>query len=235
MANAQKVDGNTAIARVDAVVRDVFAGVAVLCGLVEELYARAESQGRLPTTGDLAAIRPTLLDHLARGDPPLAGTGVIAAPNALADQPRWLEWWRTPVGGSGPCPLTVDLDPQSIGGYEYTSAEWFSAPLRSGEPVVVGPYVDYAGTDEYILTFASPIKSGDRFLGVAAADIRAGDFERAMFPILDAVGPGSALVNGFGRVIASNTPDVILGSLLPADRGHRSTTLDCAPWTLVTI
>jgi hypothetical protein len=81
---------------------------------------------------------------------------------------------------------------------------------------VVGPYVDYAGTDEYILTFSCPISRDERFLGVAAADVRASDLEQVMLPLLNAVGPASLLVNAIGRVVASNTPDIIVGSLTPA-------------------
>ena len=127
-----------------------------------------------------------------------------------------------------PLPLTVDLDTGNIGSYDYPLAPWFDVPYRTGRRVVVGPYVDYAGTDEYILTFAAPISSDAGFFGVAAADIRTNDFERAMLPTLNSEGPATVLVNATGRVLASNTPAIIVGSMvhpggtrqeLPARRG----------------
>ncbi|MBN6041041.1 cache domain-containing protein [Amycolatopsis sp. 195334CR] len=242
MAHARDLDDRVATARVEALLNEVFAGIGALAAQVVALYERAGAEGRAPSTTDLAALRPAILAHLRGPGPALAGTGVIMAPELLADEPRWLEWLRLPLGSSEPCPLSVDLDPHSVAGYEYTSTEWFSAPRRTGRRVVVGPYVDYAGTDEYILTFAEPIRSGERFLGVAAADIRATDFEQSMLPVLDATAPRSALVNGFGRVIASNSPDTLLGLLAPEarqecalPRGDAWADCDGLPWSLRTV
>ncbi|AXB41736.1 cache domain-containing protein [Amycolatopsis albispora] len=242
MANAQELDDRVAATRVETLLNEVFAGVGALAARVVALYERASAEGRAPSTADLAALRPIILEHLRGPGPALAGTGVIMAPGLLADEPRWLEWLRLPLGSDEPCPLSVDLDPHSVAGYEYTSTEWFAAPRRSGRRVVVGPYVDYAGTDEYILTFAEPIRSGERFLGVAAADIRAGDFEQAMLPVLDATAPRAALVNAFGRVIASNSPETLLGLLAPEARQERPLPrggewADCdgLPWSIRTV
>lgn len=242
MANVQDIDQRPTAARVNSVIDSVFAGVHALCGLAVAVHERAAAEGRKPSTADLAAIRPAVFDHLASGRPLLAGTGVIAAPGSLADQPRWLEWWRTPRGSADPRPLSVDLDPHHIGGYEYTSTPWFDTPLRTGHRIVLGPYVDYAGTDEYILTFSCPVRHEQRFLGVTAADVRASDLEQVMLPVLDAVGPESLLVNATGRVIASNTPELIVGSLTPAARrtgdevpvGLGWVPCEGLPWYLVT-
>ncbi|MDV6011702.1 hypothetical protein [Haloechinothrix sp. LS1_15] len=226
-----------------SVIDAVFAGVDALRRLTVEVHERAAGEGRLPGTADLASIRPTVFQHLASGVPVISGTGVIAAPGSLADRPRWLEWWRTPRGSAAPRPLTVDLDPHHIGGYEYTSTTWFDKPRRTGQRVVVGPYVDYAGTDEYILTFSCPIRSAERFLGVAAADVRTSDLEAMMLPLLDAVAPVCLLVNATGRVITSNTVDAIAGALVP-ERLRRSSRIPVAqdgtpceglPWYLIWI
>ncbi|MFG3253548.1 cache domain-containing protein [Streptomyces sp. NPDC048172] len=234
----------TAAARAafEGVLREVFDGVAVLAGLAGALHRAAAAEGRSPASGELAAIRPTVLARLTAPGGVLAGTGVIAAPDVLADRSRWLEWWRLPHDRTGePYPLSVDLDPYSVGGYEYPAAEWFEIPHRTGRRAVVGPYVDYAGTDEYILTFSAPVLGEAGFFGVAAADVRATDLERAALPLLHATGPGTLLVNLSGRVLASNTPAVVAGSLAPS--GHRAGEAlpsgeewhECAglPWSLV--
>ncbi|MPZ79172.1 MAG: hypothetical protein GEV28_01735 [Actinophytocola sp.] len=228
-----------AAATVEAVLRDTFTGIDTLRSLAVDVHRRAVAEGRAPTTTDLETIRPTVLEHLSAHDR-LAGTGVIAAPGTLADQPRWLEWWRRSQSDGVPRPLAVDLDPGNVGSYEYPLAPWFDVPYRTGRRVVVGPYVDYAGTDEYILTFAAPITSDAGFFGVAAADIRANDFERAMLPMLNTEGPATLLVNSTGRVIASNTPATIVGSMVRPGHGDRRELpgddwSDCAglPWFLV--
>ncbi|PXY30314.1 hypothetical protein DI005_12210 [Prauserella sp. PE36] len=225
---------------VEALLRETFAGIDALRELAVGVHRDAHARGRAPTTADLEAIRPTVLRHLESADM-LAGTGVIAAPGTLADRPRWLEWWRRSPAGGSPRPLAVDLDPGNIGSYEYPVAPWFDVPCRTGRRVVVGPYVDYAGTDEYILTFAAPVTSEAGFFGVAAADIRATDIERATLPMLNAEGPASLLVNASGRVIASNTPATIVGSIVRRGHGerreltHGDDWADCAglPWFLV--
>jgi hypothetical protein len=232
-----------AATKVEALLRDTFDGIETLRSLATDVHRRALAQDRAPTSADLSTIRPTVLAHLSAHDR-LAGTGVIAAPGVLGDQPRWLEWWRRPPGGlssaADPLPLTVDLDTGNIGSYDYPLAPWFDVPCRTGHRVVVGPYVDYAGTDEYILTFATPISSEAGFFGVAAADIRANDLERAMLPTLNSEGPATALVNATGRVLASNTPAMIVGSMIhPRHDAHQlppgEDWADCVglPWFLV--
>jgi hypothetical protein len=220
-----------AATRVEALLREVFDDLDVLHDQVAELCERARAERRRPSSGDLAEIRPAVFAHLAKSGGRLNGTGVIAAPGMLADQPRWLEWWSKPGNSTEPRSLSVDLDPHHVGGYDYPAAEWFAVPQRTGRRVIVGPYVDYAGTDEYILTFARPVTVTDEFFGVTAADIRATDFEREMLPILDSTGTTSLLLNASGRVIASNTPSAIIGSLAPADRRRGHALLDGPDWT----
>lgn len=227
---------------------EVFAGLAELRELAAALPRSAGAEQRAPTTEDLATLRPAVLRRLDESAGLLAGTGVIAAPGALADRPRWLEWWRRPRGSDEPCPLRVELEPGGVGTYEYPAAEWFDVPCRTGRRVVAGPYVDYAGTDEYLLTFAVPVQSDGGFFGVAAADVRTSDLERAVLPLLESEGGPMLLVNASGRVVASNTPEAISGSLAPAapsagagDPPPRlpvgSALPDCAglPWALVRI
>lgn len=228
-----------AATRVETLLRDTFDGIDTLRRMAIEVHRQAVADGRAPTTADLSTIRPTVLAHLS-SHARLAGTGVIVAPGVLADQPRWLEWWRRPTAAGDPLPLTVDLDTGNIGSYDYPLAPWFDVPCRTGQRVVVGPYVDYAGTDEYILTFAAPITSDAGFFGVAAADIRTNDFERAMLPTLNSEGPATVLVNATGRVLASNTPATIVGSMIPAGGTHQKLPpgedwADCVglPWFLV--
>ncbi|MCX2730898.1 cache domain-containing protein [Saccharopolyspora sp. NFXS83] len=182
--------------------------------LGERLRAAHEATTAL-STEDLSALWEPIFDRLDARPGGLAGTGVILADGVLADRAHWLEWWQHRPGDT-PRFLQVDHDPDSVGFYDYANAPWFTAPRDSGRGVAVGPYVDFAGTDEYLVTLAVPVHAGDRFLGVAAADLRTGEFERALLRHLDPGLPPAVLVNQADRVIASNTPRRLPGALLTA-------------------
>ena len=54
-----------AATRVEALLRDTFAGIETLRALAIDVHRRAVAEGRAPTTADLSAIRPTVLAHLS--------------------------------------------------------------------------------------------------------------------------------------------------------------------------
>lgn len=173
----------------------------------------------------LAAERPrrdqlAIEEHCAEllrpgSQTPLAGAGVVVAPHLLDGDPYCLEWWQ--VGDDAlPCRLTADVDPASASFRDYTSLAWFDVPRRTGGPCVTGPYVDYLCTDQYTLTFTTPILEGERFLGVAGVDVLARWFDFLLLPPAD--GPGYdedlVVVNASGRVLASTGPDWVTGDLI---------------------
>ncbi|MFR9729290.1 hypothetical protein ACL03H_08680 [Saccharopolyspora sp. MS10] len=226
------------------------AAAAHLCGLLDELFGWcAELGSRLRTahaaaaaltTEELSELWQPIFDRLDAEPGLVAGTGVILADDVLGDRAHWLEWWQHRPGDT-PRFLQVDHDPDSVGFYDYAAAPWFTEPRRSGLAVAVGPYVDFAGTDEYLVTLSVPVRSGDRFLGVAAADLRTGEFERALLAHVGPGDPPAALINQANRVVASNTPLRLPGALVtegplatapghPVFAARRTTGL---PWRLV--
>lgn len=205
-----------AAGQISATVEDVFASLIEIRDLVISRYRASQAEGLPLTCADLETLRPALFESLRCRDHLVIGTGVVTTPNVLADRPRWLEWWQIFPGGDIRF-LNVDLDPESVDFYDYTAADWFDTPRRTKERTIVGPYVDYGGTDNYILTLTVPIYSAKTFLGVAGADVPAGRFEELALSILRLTGTESALVNAEGRIIASNTPRRLCGSLLDPD------------------
>jgi hypothetical protein len=184
--------------------------------------ASAASAGRRPLRrADLAALRPLVAQVLARHHGFAAGAGVVLAPDALADAPRWIDWWWA---GQGIGQLQVDLDPGSAEFYDYTTTEWYREPARTGRPCIAGPYVDYICTREYTFTVSVPVVDQGRFVGVAGADILAGEVERMVLPGLSQLSRASqpaVLVSGSGRVIASSSARILPGEVLrPAGPGR---------------
>jgi hypothetical protein len=133
-------------------------------------------------------------------------------PGGLTDEGHWLEWWTADDGSVEP--LAVESDPEAPGFRDYTRLPWFDVPRRTGQRHVTGPYVDYLCTDEYTLTFTSPVVVDGRFAGVAGADVFARTVELTLAALLDDVRQPTAIVNAQGRVVAGNEGAPVTGELL---------------------
>jgi hypothetical protein len=214
--------------RVHTIVADIFGSLDRILASVVTCYRASGSFA----CADLATVRPEIFACLSRTNEVVAGAGVIVAPGVLADRRRWLEWWQAPPE-QDPIFLDVDLDPDSLGFYDYTAAAWFAVPERTRRRHIVGPYVDYGGTDTYMLTFTAPAEVDGRFLGVVGADVRVARFEALLLGVLAASPTQITLVNGEGRVVATNSPRLPAGSLLP-DPGSERLPLPELPWSIVT-
>jgi hypothetical protein len=218
---------------VDAYVGAVFAVVEAVRAEVRDLLDAALTQQRAPSRADLQPLEPSLRAALDDGTRPrLAGLGYIAAVDVLRDRPRWLEWVRRAEDGSL-ARLEPDLDPESFGFYDFTAADWFRQPLVRGGRSVVGPYVDFAGTDEYVVTFTVPIVNDTGVLGVAGADLRPGDLADAVMSPLCAIGADAVLVNADDRIVVSNTSRWPVGSLLREPLAAAREDCRQAPWSVL--
>jgi len=204
----------TLLAGITRTVERVLSSVAQVGAATSAIVAAARGSGRQPRRSDLAALRPLVAKVLRQHQGFVAGTGVVLAPDVLADASRCIEWWWTDQNPADRDPvltkLEVDLDPESAEFYDYTTMQWYREPQRTGGHSVAGPYVDYICTHEYTFTVSVPLVCGGSFAGVAAADILAEQVERTAAPWLSRLGHPAVLASGDGRVIASNT-----GSLLP--------------------
>jgi hypothetical protein len=204
---------------------NVFGALDTLAQRLDELAAG----GRTLYRDDLASLRPTIFDVLAAHRDLVTGTGVIAAPNLLRDAPRWLEWWWTGSAGT-PEPLRVNLDPGAPDFYDYTTADWYVTPERTGTRRMAGPYVDFLCTNEYTLTLSTPVRHEGRLLGMAAADVLVSSLERRVLPVLTSIGHPVVLAGADGRVIASNSPHWAPGLRVATDAAAEH-----KPWQLITV
>jgi Cache domain len=192
-------------------VEGVLGSVAELAAETAAIAAAAQEAARPLRRADLAALRRRVAAVLRQHAGLVAGAGVVLAPAALADAPRCIEWWWADQG-SGPEQLQVDLDPESAEFYDYTATQWYREPESTGRPSVAGPYVDYICTHQYTITLSVPIATSGRFVGVAGADILAGQVERLVLPGLGRLDRPAILVSGDGRVIASSTAAIPPGT-----------------------
>ncbi len=200
--------------------------------VVLKAHAAAQATGEPFGLESLAEVRPLIGRILAAETDMVAGAGVVSAPGALADAPRWLEWWIATA--NGPQALRVTLDPRLSDFYDYTTADWYHIPEQTGASAVAGPYVDVQGTNEYTVTFSLPILVEAQFLGVAAADVYVTGLERRLLPDLAVLSFPTVLANADDRVIVTTDPRWLPGALLFApDSTPFANTDKHLPWRLV--
>lgn len=220
-----------AAAVISETVEEVFSTVEEVRRATLDQYAAVTASGRTFTDDDVRSLAPGFRDLLRRPGELAAGLGIILEPGTLDTHPLRLEWWQWVDGRKEPAPLEVDLHPDSVGFYDYASAEWFAVPRRTRTRHVVGPYVDVHGTDGYMLTFTIPMEVDGRFLGVAGADVSVTRFESV---VLSRLGDTDAVVaNDEGRVVLSTSSRWIAGCLLPAKGRPPTVPLPRSPWELV--
>lgn len=153
---------------------------------------------------DLQALQPTIFAELD-AHPHYTGTGFLAEPGALVDAERFLEWWQ-PGSGRGHERLVLNLDAGSPDVYDYAEMDWYVG-AKEGRPSVRGPYLDYAGADRFVLTFAVPVRVGDTFVGAAGVDVLMAAFDPLLFDHVRGGPDRLALVDRDDRVIVSNSPE----------------------------
>jgi hypothetical protein len=194
--------------------------VILLCsqvfGAVESVQAATvaafagATRGR-PRRTDLTALEPVAAKALTRRDRLVVGAGFIVEPGALTGAGHWLEWWT--ADDRGVQRLAFEADPEAPGFRDYTRLPWFDVPRRTGRRHVTGPYVDYLCTDEYTLTFTTPVVVDGGFVGVVGADVFARTVELALGSLLDNVRQPTVIVNAQGRVVAGNEGAPVTGDL----------------------
>ena len=138
------------------------------------------------------------------------GAGTFFAHESVEEGGRSLDWWSRTESGSVDR-LDFDLTPGSNRYYDYEKLPFFSTAASTGEQTLWGPYIDYLGFEEYILTFTAPFSVHGRFTGVAGCDIRIKDLEPLIMPYLRVIPSDAALINASNRVILGNSGMYLVG------------------------
>jgi hypothetical protein len=220
-------DADRVAAALTGVVERVFGTVARIRPAALELL-RAEPDG----AGASAVLEPQVRELLAAPGQFAVGLGLIVAPRRANGFRRRLHWWQVDAAAERLVALDPDLRSSSLGFYDYTAADWFAVPLRTGRRHVVGPYVDVHGTGRYVLTLTEPVASDGEFLGVVGADLPVPRFESSLLRELASVGRPFVVVNDEDRVVLSTSPLAMVGSRLPTDGGPAAAVPD-VPWRVV--
>jgi hypothetical protein len=195
---------------------------AAASAVLEPTYARLEAlaatvAGSHPaSTGWTERELGPVADEAARliaEDAITVGFGYVAAPGDVDGKERFLAWWQRT--GAGISRLRLNFDPTSIDVYDYLEMEWFQL-AKDGQPrVAYGPYVDYSGSELYIVTATVPVHTAGRFVGVAGADLLVSELEKRLVTVLQTASADAAVVSGERRLIAANSSRWVVGARLP--------------------
>lgn len=212
---------------VSTVLDEVFERITVLRHELALMFAAAAEDPL--TRKDLVRLEPRVLAELSNRESIRCGMGVIMTPGVLMDATMWIEWWVRDSRGDVRN-ADFDFNENSLDFYDYTVAEWFMAPRRGVERSLVGPYVDFNGVDDYIVTATSPLLVGDQCVAVVGSDLRVDTLERRLYGLN---GVEDVLVaNTSDRVIVSTSPEFLPGSVFrqPAAAQWEQQPLKNYPW-----
>jgi hypothetical protein len=222
------VTAEQALAQIDGEVAQLFTAL----GPVAAGFGRVASLAGPIVRDDLLDVRGAISDVLGAHPSFVAGCGVVPAPDLLADAPYWMEWfWSVP--DRDPEALRVNLEPAAPDFFDYTTADWFVTPQRTGQRHIAGPYVDYVCTNEYATTLALPVQARGEFVGIVALDVTVSGWERRILPALRAIGDPVTLTNASGRVIASTSALRSPGRRIDASDGARLIGSTAVGWRLL--
>jgi hypothetical protein len=199
--------------------RDVSAEVDHLCSGVASLLDSRLAGKSTVNKAALVGLEELAREFLTR-NAFAVGAGMFFATDFIDEGSRTREWWtRKPSGDLQR--LDFDLTPGSRRYYDYEKLPFFSIAASTGEQTLWGPYVDYLGFEEYILTVSAPFSVRGHFMGVVGCDIRLRDLEPLIMPTLRLIHGAAALLNASNRVVLGNSGAYLVGERIKSESSHQ--------------
>lgn len=158
----------------------------------------------------LRAIRPAAAAFLERHDVPEAA-GIVLAPGVVNADGGSIEWWQRGDQGST-SRIVFNLSPDAAGFYDFVTLGWFADVVATGNPAIQGPYLDYAGMDQYIMTCMVPLSLDGELIGTAGCDTEVSALESVVMPLLRRIPSDAALVSKMDRIVAGNSGRFLVGN-----------------------
>jgi hypothetical protein len=192
--------------------------------VLEPVFSRLEEVARVaadsrPAHGlgwsetDLGDVRQLLLELIVE-DSLNVGMGFVAAPGAIDDKDRYLLWWQQQ--GDRVTRLRLNFDRASIDVYDYVEMDWFRLAGPDRPRVTVGPYIDYSGSEQYIVTASVPVVVDGETVGIAGADLLLRELERRLLEVVRGTSRETLIVNSERRIVVANSPRWVPGARLRA-------------------
>lgn len=200
----------------------------------------SEMENALESSDGLAEIpnvRPRVIQELrtlSHESPLVHGMGFIADP-ALESSGNAMQWfYRDPTSSSGLTHLVVSTDPRNLSYYDYAESAWYTETLGDDDLHVTSPYVDFSGTNRYVVTVSRRVRRADVHVGICGADIVIGDLQSLLQPLLLKLPKPSALIDQQGAVLATNAAALLSANRTEPKAGEFSRFVPGLPWLVVT-
>lgn len=201
---------NSAAANIAARIESVFAELDALSLDISSALIEAKGKRSLFLEADLKKVKPVTLEYLAQHQF-VGAAGVIIAPGAIDPSRGMIEWWRQSDEGIYK-KIAFNLTPETGSFYDMENLGWFHNTVESGTRAITGPYVDYGGMDQYIMTLTSMLHLGADFVGMAGCDVEVREIESILVPMLRRIPADAALLNSDQRVILGNSGRFLVGN-----------------------
>jgi hypothetical protein len=188
----------------------VFADLSTLASVCERELRGVLGKKPGLTEKHLRAIQPAAAAFLDRHPVPEAA-GIVLGPGIVSDSTGAIEWWRRAQRG-GTERIVFTLNPNAAGFYDFLTHDWFTEVIDTGAPAIQGPYLDYAGLDQYILTSMVPFYLDGVLIGTAGCDTEVRALESVVMPLLRRIPMDVALVSKLDRIIVGNSGRFLVGN-----------------------
>ena len=181
--------------QIDAHLQPLLAYAATLGGL-------ADTSRDSPLTSSAVASLNPQVESLVKGSTAIIGSGFIAAPEAVDSDARYMLWLQQ--RGDAIKRLRLNFDTSDLEAYDYVDMDWYVRTRDRIQPTLIGPYLDYSGSDALVITLTVPVVAHGTFLGVVATDLSAQAAEDLITTELCRLRGDVVVVNRDRTIVATN-------------------------------
>lgn len=124
--------------------------------------------------------------------------------------PRQCILWQIREG-EGFTDYQFDLEGSGTNVYDYRQQPWYATPNITNRPATVGPYLDYAGVDEFIVTLTAPYLDSHGMVALGGADLAVESLQQRLLSETRGTSAEFVLANSEGRILGANTAQFLPG------------------------
>jgi hypothetical protein len=162
-----------------------------------------KTPSELPRLEEIEHIYDVVRSEFSKPNMAVLGMGFLANPDAFGAR-AGMHWWYTDANELEPRKLRVETQPGHLEFYDYTTTSWWTQAVDDDALHASGPYVDYSGTNAYVVTFSRSVRRESLAVGVVALDVLVGKLQSIWQSQLLRLPKPTSVIDRDGVVIATN-------------------------------